>query len=134
MVAASEVRCSLRLAAARIGGSIYLCEFETEEHKAERSSETETQRRTSFAGYRFERFATMPGPDAPPETDEAPVNNNEGFCSVVTAKLGDLRVLLGGEVDCEDDEGQYLELKTCFEHTRHRRGFTLCVAGLKRAF
>lgn len=143
MVAATETRSSLRFAAARVGTAVYLCEFETAEHAAERQSENERERRTSYAGYRFESYATvdMDDKDEKSKTGASgqsgrsaqsaeslvppPVNTNEAFCSVVSARLGKLRLLLGGEVDCEDQAGRYLELKTCFEHTRHRRGFTL---------
>ena len=66
------------------------------------------QRTQTYYGYAFESYCTS---DTPTRTqDAAPkdvpqgwsgdVNTNVQWCSVVRTKLGDTRLILGGEVDC----------------------------------
>jgi RAT1-interacting protein len=62
----------------------------------------------TYYGYAFESYCTADTPrrpDADP-THRTPfgwsgdVNNNVQWCSVVRTKLGNARILIGGEVDC----------------------------------
>ena len=69
------------------------------------------QRTQTYYGYAFESYCTS---GSPPEanspsveqvSDASPtwggdVNTNVQWCSVVRTKLGDTRMVLGGEVDC----------------------------------
>lgn len=55
----------------------------------------------SYYGYSFESYCTTSSPNA----DKQPgwggdVDTNVQWCSVVKTKLGDTRLLIGGEVDC----------------------------------
>ena len=62
-----------------------------------------------YYGYAFESYCTT---DSPTSTAEDPkrdgdnplwggdVNTNVQWCSVVKTKLGDMRIIIGGEVDC----------------------------------
>lgn len=66
------------------------------------------QMRQSYFGYAFESYCTSETPtrqNGSPPTG-APfgwggdVNTNVQWCSVVRTKLGDTRMVIGGEVDC----------------------------------
>lgn len=67
----------------------------------------------TYWGHSFERFIAKPIPAEDSLSVPATVNFNDQFCSVVRTKLGDHRLVFGGEVDCLDvTTGQYVELKT----------------------
>lgn len=62
-----------------------------------------------YYGYAFESYCTSPTPKRASMTPEQPgdaagwggdVNTNVQWCSVVKSKLGDIRLVIGGEVDC----------------------------------
>ncbi|KAK9453696.1 RAI1 like PD-XK nuclease-domain-containing protein [Dipodascopsis uninucleata] len=60
-------------------------------------------------GYKFEQVTTIPKKWCECTRDEivkrgdGPVNNNTQYCSVVKTGLGDIRVVIAGEVDCVAD-------------------------------
>jgi RAT1-interacting protein len=53
----------------------------------------------TYYGYSFESWCTAYAPGARPGWG-GDVNTNVQWCSVVKTKLGDTRVVIGGEVDC----------------------------------
>ena len=67
---------------------------------------TPRQRLQSYYGYAFESYSTSSMPDSrqdPNRTSKGwsgDVNTNVQWCSVVKTKLGNSRLLIGGEVDC----------------------------------
>lgn len=88
------------------------------------------QRKPMYYGYCFESYCTRADPDQaraavhekatsfPPGWGGA-VNTNEQWCHIVKTRLGDTRILIGGEVDCVEEGGTsgsaqetVLELKT----------------------
>jgi len=88
-----------------------------------RENMTPRNRLQTYYGYAFESFATSATPKSSDDTSRLPngwsgdVNTNVQWCSVVKTKLGNLRLLVGGEVDCvrEKYTGQpdtFVELKT----------------------
>ena len=67
----------------------------------------ERQRSQMYYGYAFESYCTceMPNTRGPRSPKHPPgwggdVNTNVQWCSVVRTKLGDRRMIIGGEVDC----------------------------------
>ena len=62
------------------------------------------QRLQTYYGYAFESYSTSDAPtrpiSAPPNGWGGDVNTNVQWCSVVRTKLGDTRIVIGGEVDC----------------------------------
>lgn len=71
------------------------------------------QRLQMYYGYAFESYSTSEGPPTSQSTAPDPaahpnappgwsgdVDTNVQWCSVVRTKLGDMRMILGGEVDC----------------------------------
>jgi len=70
----------------------------------------ERQRSQMYYGYAFESYCTSEtpntrGPRSEPHPKHPPgwggdVNTNVQWCSVVRTKLGDTRMIIGGEVDC----------------------------------
>lgn len=70
---------------------------------------TERQLKQTYYGYGFESYCTSDTPRQRPRPDgkrkepygwSGDVNNNVQWCSVVRTKLGNTRILIGGEVDC----------------------------------
>jgi RAT1-interacting protein len=62
---------------------------------------TPRQRTQTYYGYSFESFCTSSTPHVGKQPSwSGDVNTNVQWCSVVKTKLGDTRLLLGGEVDC----------------------------------
>lgn len=66
------------------------------------------QRTSMYYGYAFESYCTSDSPTReldraakdPPPGWGGDVNTNAQWCSVVRTKLDDMRMILGGEVDC----------------------------------
>lgn len=63
---------------------------------------TPHHRRQSYYGYAFESWCTSdrPSPASSAGRWGGDVNTNAQWCSVVKTKLGDTRIVIGGEVDC----------------------------------
>ena len=85
-------------------GRALLSVRETERRRRNDAAQTDDERLWSFFGYRFEALCT---------DDDAtrPVDANEEFFGVFACKLGDHRLCVAAEIDCEDGSG-YVELKT----------------------
>lgn len=83
---------------------------ETEDGLRRALTRDEREERMCYWGYAFEESVCAEKPF------EEPVDCLDCFCSVVRTKLGNLNLLMGGEVDCFDgDDGDlasYVELKT----------------------
>ncbi|PWN22559.1 RAI1-domain-containing protein, partial [Microstroma glucosiphilum] len=97
-----------------VNDTLYIEEWVSLEAKAakEKQMQDERQRRMGYYGYAFESWCTHSrdvsrgeridfdyAHDDPWDGD---VNTNVQWCSVVKTKLGELRLILGGEVDCVD--------------------------------
>jgi len=56
----------------------------------------------TYYGYAFESYCTVDGETRSRDRNgwSGDVNNNVQWCSVVRTKLGNTRILIGGEVDC----------------------------------
>ncbi|KAJ3327290.1 Dom-3 Z [Blyttiomyces sp. JEL0837] len=91
-------------------GILYIMEYETTERRRQAYGATARDKLMSYWGYRFESLFTidkppndLSGPDDPclhQRVDEAIVNTNIQFCSVVRTRLGTNEMVLGAEVDC----------------------------------
>jgi len=82
---------------------------ETEEGLRKALTRDGRDERMCYWGYAFEEAACSEKPF------EEPVDCMECFCCVVKTKLGDLNVLMAGEVDCFEGDAElanYVELKT----------------------
>jgi RAT1-interacting protein len=75
---------------------IYMTELKLPEYGSDLKSQKFT-----FYGYKFESLCTS----------SSQVNTNIEYCSVFSSRFGNIRVILGGEVDCIQDK-EYIELKT----------------------
>ena len=64
------------------------------------------QRLQTYYGYAFESYCTSSAPRRPANVTSGvrgwggDVDTNVQWCSVVKTKLGDTRIIIGGEVDC----------------------------------
>ncbi|KAF8953714.1 hypothetical protein BDZ97DRAFT_1908669 [Flammula alnicola] len=95
-----------------VNGTLYFEEHLTEERLKEKNNMDPRQRSQTYYGYAFESYCTSESPTrnsasassmhcgAPPGWG-GDVDTNVQWCSVVRTKLGDTRMIIGGEVDCE---------------------------------
>jgi len=99
-----------------IRGTLYFEEFIDDARLKEKDDMTPHHRMQTYHGYAFESWCTASSPDAPSGWG-GDVDTNVQWCSVVKTKLGDTRIVIGGEVDCVRDRyngrnDTMLELKT----------------------
>ncbi|EJF63130.1 RAI1-domain-containing protein [Dichomitus squalens LYAD-421 SS1] len=123
LTAPYEERDSCVLNAMLVDGTLYLEEHLTDARLAEKEDLPTRQRQQTYYGYAFESWCTSSRPGVPERIHGHPtgwggdVDTNVQWCSVVKTKLGDSRLVIGGEVDCvrEHFNGQpdnFVELKT----------------------
>ena len=68
-----------------------------------RREESDAQRLMSYFGYRFEALCTG---------HDGTIDANDEYVGLFNCKLGDHRLAVAAEIDCVDDSGAYVELKT----------------------
>jgi RAT1-interacting protein len=85
---------SWRMALSLWNRTIYMTELETEQAQQQKLHQTDRQKLMCYWGRKFEDYCS-----APCSKGSHPVNNFEAFCSVVTTKINDIRILIAGEVD-----------------------------------
>lgn len=102
-----------------VNNRLYFEEHITEEQLAEVDGMPEKNRQQTYYGYSFESWCTSTRPRRRGDKAEwgGDVDTNVQWCSVVKGKMGESRILIGGEVDCVRDTytGQpdtFVELKT----------------------
>ena len=132
----------LELNAMMLDGTLYLEEFTSATTMAEKQKKEDDPKmlRLGYYGYAFESYCTVDNEQqvhdafrptarrdsAPPDPPgwSGDVNTNVQWCQVVKTKLGDHRLVIGGEVDAVQTEhgGQQLvELKTSMQITSAQR-------------
>ncbi|KAI9063505.1 RAI1-domain-containing protein [Trametes sanguinea] len=106
-----------------VNGTLYIEEHLSDARLAEKEDLPPKQRVQTYYGYSFESWCTSSRPGVPERIEGHPVgwggdvDTNVQWCSVIKTKLGDKRLVIGGEVDCvrERFEGRtdtFVELKT----------------------
>ena len=78
---------------------------DTPRRRDEERSQSDAQRLMSYFGYRFEALCTSHDPSTP-------VDANDEYVGLFNCKLGAHRLAVAAEIDCVDDAGTYVELKT----------------------
>jgi len=108
----------------RVGETFYLEEHLTDAKLQEKNIMEPRHRLQSYYGYAFESYCTTSAPGDRGDTASngrgwgGDVNTNVQWCSVVKTKLGDRRIVIGGEVDCvragrhSGSTDGFVELKT----------------------
>ncbi|GMK55772.1 hypothetical protein CspeluHIS016_0208280 [Cutaneotrichosporon spelunceum] len=102
MTAPFEDREGWEMRALALGGSVYLEQWEEREggqssYKAKNEAQWALQ---GYMGYAYEAYATVPEAEDGPEGWSGTVNTNVQWCNVVRSAIGDVPILIGGEVDC----------------------------------
>ncbi|CAJ0949170.1 unnamed protein product, partial [Mesorhabditis belari] len=96
-------------------GVIFLLEQETEAQALRKAKMSPRDHLMTYWGFKFEQYTSTRDIDGVPSTSE-PVTQNEEFGVVVKTKLstpnGPIRLVYSGEVDCIDENGDLVELKT----------------------
>ncbi|KAG7089344.1 hypothetical protein E1B28_011034 [Marasmius oreades] len=136
-----------------VNGTLYLEEHLNEEKLLDKNNVEDRQRRNMYYGYAFESFCTTEPSSSGSEgnssnakdehstststshkqDDKNPlwggdVNTNVQWCSVVKTKLGDMRIIIGGEVDCVKGNyhphttDNFVELKTSMTIRKWNQG------------
>ncbi|KAH9915689.1 RAI1 like PD-XK nuclease-domain-containing protein [Fomitopsis serialis] len=106
-----------------VGGTLYLEEHLSDAKLKDKEDMTPHHRLQSYYGYSFEAWSTSSRPgvrerlDGHPEGWGGDVDTNVQWCCVVKTKLGDTRLVIGGEVDCTREKftgktNDLVELKT----------------------
>jgi len=126
--AAYERRDGWALNAMLVGDTLYLEEHLEPAQIRQKENLSEEDRRRTYYGYAFESFCTRSDPDTSPDPLGwgGDVNTNVQWCAVVKTKLNDLRIILGGEVDCvrgryTRQTDNFVELKTSLEFSEDQR-------------
>ncbi|KAG6862455.1 hypothetical protein C0995_000001 [Termitomyces sp. Mi166 len=102
-----EEREEFELNMMSVNGTLYFEEHISEERLKEKNNMKPRHRIQMYYGYAFESYCTSETPT--PKVSSKPsepvgwggdVDTNVQWCSVVRTKLGNTRLLIGGEVDC----------------------------------
>ncbi|KAL5526380.1 RAI1 [Sanghuangporus sanghuang] len=123
LTAPYEDRESWTLNVMCINNTLYFEEHIDNAKLKEKENMTPRHRLQSYYGYAFESYCTSSTPDSRHDPEKLAngwsgnVNTNVQWCSIVKTKLGDNRLIIGGEVDCVEGKytGQpntFVELKT----------------------
>ena len=90
----------------RLAGDRWLLSVRDTRRRREREdNQSDGQKLQSYFGYRFEALCTGHDP-------AKPVDANDEYVGLFNCKLGDHRLAVAAEIDCVDDGGTYVELKT----------------------
>ncbi|KAH7920240.1 RAI1-domain-containing protein [Leucogyrophana mollusca] len=103
-----------------LDGTLYFEEHLSEARLKEKNDMEPRHRLQSYYGYAFESYCTSSScHDSPADVPgwSGDVDTNVQWCSVVKTKLGDTRMIIGGEVDCVRGKytggtDNFVELKT----------------------
>ncbi|KAG1737120.1 RAI1-domain-containing protein [Suillus paluster] len=109
-----------------VDGTMYFEEHLSDAKLKEKNDMTPRHRLQSYYGYSFESYCTSPTPSGHEHRASGSssaagwgddVDTNVQWCSVVKTKLGDTRIIIGGEVDCirgkyAGNTDNFVELKT----------------------
>ncbi|KAG9316119.1 RAI1 like PD-XK nuclease-domain-containing protein, partial [Chiua virens] len=123
LTAPYEERDSWELNVMRVGGTLYFEEHLSDAKLKAKNELEPRQRRQTYYGYAFETYCTTSTPGHRENSSShvqgwgGDVNTNVQWCSVVKTKLGDRRIVIGGEVDCvrgkySGNTANFVELKT----------------------
>ncbi|KAK7682606.1 hypothetical protein QCA50_014406 [Cerrena zonata] len=100
-------------------GTMYFEEFISNQRQLEYINMPPRQRRPMYYGFAFESYctSTSPKPSHAKGGWGGDVDNHIQWCNVVETKLGDTKILIGGEVDCVRGKytgttDNFVELKT----------------------
>ncbi|KAF8896184.1 RAI1 like PD-XK nuclease-domain-containing protein [Infundibulicybe gibba] len=124
LISPYEEREGWMLNVMNINDTMYFEEHYSEVQLNDKNGTSPHHRRQMYFGYAFESYCTSATPTRPaaPTSGDPPgwggdVDTNIQWCSVVKTKLGDTRILIGGEVDCikgkyTGQPNNFVELKT----------------------
>lgn len=112
------------ICASKYRGTIYLCNYYTEQKIMDNLYATAYQKNCSIWGRKFEQYLVANTPHEDPDLS-APLNENEEFCCMFKAKFGTISLLYGAEMDgiysheiVQDTivgkNVQFVEMKTLF--------------------
>lgn len=99
-------RDSWTIMATRYKGTIFLCNVETQDKKAERMNQSAEQQKFARYGFKFERYIYADHPSKLPPGNSEPVIEAEEFCVMFRTEIDGKRILYGAEVDGVMDSGK----------------------------
>ena len=104
-----ESREPWQLAATLFNGTIYISEVETEEAKKRRQDMDAKHREMCYWGIKFEDYVAVPAfggtcgrgaSSSSAAENNRPINNSEGYITVIRTRLNRHSLVFGAEVDC----------------------------------
>ncbi|KAJ9577289.1 hypothetical protein L9F63_006128, partial [Diploptera punctata] len=102
--------------ATKFNGTLFLCQFETEEKIKQRENMSDKEKQFTFWGRKFERYMCSDRPGVRPNPSVI-VNDSEELCVIFKTKLNNRRLLIGAEVDgvlnCSNEINSSGELAQC---------------------
>lgn len=117
-------------------GTMYICQVETDQRRAQRLKRTPRQKTMSSWGYKFEQYMTTSDPADLPNLN-TPVIESEEFCCVFRSRLNQFSLVYGAEMDGYESDSiveprqllkpeKFVEMKTSriIENDRQHRTFS----------
>merc|ERR1719285_888607 len=114
--------------------TFFFCEVLTDEDRNQFRTKNEKDQRFTYWGYKFEDYLTRKQNPVP---DNQPLNENDEFYCIYKAKLGDLKLVYGAEMDGYRDNnvqdssplqtGKFVELITARKPTHPGQENTLYI-------
>ncbi|CAK9831154.1 Decapping and exoribonuclease protein [Anthophora retusa] len=112
------------ICASKYKGTIYLCNYDTEQKIMDNLYATAYQKDCSIWGLKFEQYLVANTPHEDPDLS-VPLNENEEFCCIFKAKFGTISLLYAAEMDgiCSQEivqdtivgkNVQFVEMKTLY--------------------
>ncbi|CAL7946550.1 unnamed protein product [Xylocopa violacea] len=86
------------ICASKFKGTIYLCNFYTDEQLMEELNKSERNKRQTSWGFKFEQCVRSESPNADPDVS-VPLDENEEFYCVFKSKFGNKTLLYAAEID-----------------------------------
>ncbi|XP_077275402.1 decapping and exoribonuclease protein-like isoform X1 [Temnothorax americanus] len=86
------------ICASKYRGTIYLCEFYTDEKEHRRVNETMSEKQVTSWGFKFEQYMVADHPSHKPDLS-VPLNECEEFHCMFKANFGNHSLLYGAEID-----------------------------------
>ncbi|KAI6198751.1 Decapping nuclease [Aphelenchoides besseyi] len=109
LVKIATSNCS-RILCVKFGCTIFMCDFSPKRSR----NFSDDEKLSIYTGKNFEKVLTKPQPWV--QYIDQPVGNDDAYYAIFRVVLGrttTFKVLLSAEVDGIDDDGEFIEIKTC---------------------
>ncbi|CAD5209527.1 unnamed protein product [Bursaphelenchus xylophilus] len=108
-----------RVLCSKFNDVVFLCELSTSQKLSNNGKKTAREKRMTYWGYKFEQYTTVDHENEVPNTN-VPVSTMSNYSAVFRFDMGNridntkIRIFTGAEMDCLNEKGEFIELKTQF--------------------